>query len=67
MEYPQHPHQSMVQYPAAVMQPPVAASVTSELDMRYSRNLLQELGYPMEPVAEWFTQAMGPSSCAGLL
>jgi hypothetical protein len=69
MEYPQHPHPPMLQYPSAVMQPPGPASATSELDMRYSRNLLQELGYPsmgMEPVAEWFNQVMGPSGCAGL-
>lgn len=54
----------VVQYPAVIQ------NSASELDMRYSRSLLQELGYPpmpMEPVTEWFTQAMGPSGCAGLL
>ena len=69
MEYPQHPHPPMVQYPSAAMHPPGPASATSELDMRYSRNLLQELGYPsmgVEPVAEWFNHVMGPSGCAGL-
>ncbi|PVG02850.1 hypothetical protein CPB86DRAFT_548759 [Serendipita vermifera] len=62
------PHPPMVvQYPA-VMQG--TQSIPSELDMRYSHNLLSELGYPLmgiEPVAEWFTQAMGPSGCAGML
>jgi len=70
MEYPQqHAPPPIVPYSTAVMQPPVAASTTSELDMRYSRNLLHELGYQsmgMEPIVEWFAQAMGPSSCAGL-
>jgi hypothetical protein len=54
----------VVQYPAVI------PNSASELDMRYSRSLLQELGYapmPVEPLTEWFTQAMGPSSCAGLL
>ncbi|KAG8822965.1 hypothetical protein FRC17_009437 [Serendipita sp. 399] len=83
VEYHPHPPAThvhppvVVPYPAAVMQPPppppqahpqvAHSSIPSELDMRYSRNLLQELGYPMESVAEWFTQAMGPSSCAGLI
>jgi hypothetical protein len=56
-----HQPAMVVQYPAVI------PNSASELDMRYSRNLLQELGYPVEPVTEWFTQAMGPSGCAGLL
>ena len=72
-----HPHAvtghhppMVVQYPAAVIPAQSVSTNPSELDMRYSRSLLQELGYPsmsVEPVGEWFTQAMGPSSCAGLI
>lgn len=65
VEYGHQPTNMVVSYP------PVLQNSASELDMRYSRNLLQELGYPLmtgiEPAAEWFTQAMGPSGCAGLL
>lgn len=59
----------VVQY-SPVMQAPANQPIPSELDTRYSRNLLQELGYPamtIEPVQEWFAQAMGPSGCVGLL
>jgi hypothetical protein len=59
----------VVQYPQVIQQP-VTQSIPSELDSRYSRNILQELGYSalgIEPVGEWFTQAMGPSGCVGLL
>lgn len=82
MDYPTHGHSSMVQqqqqYPAATalqaqQQQPGGGNnshpISSELDMRYSRTILTELGYPpmgVDPVAEWFTQVMGPSSCAGL-
>lgn len=56
--------------PGVIM--PYPSVMHSDLDMRYSRSLLAELGYPqitpgMEPPQEWFAQAMGPSMSAGLL
>jgi hypothetical protein len=71
VEFAPHPHGAHP--PMVVQYPPVmqgTQSIPSDLDMRYSHNLLSELGYPLmgiEPVAEWFTQAMGPSGCAGML
>lgn len=72
MEYNQspHPHHQMVpSYPPVLHH--AGHPIASELDLRYSRTLLQELGYPamgIDPaVSEWFTQAMGPSASAGML
>lgn len=74
-----HPHAVTAHHPPMVVpyaatvipsqQTQTVTTIPSELDARYSRSILQELGYPaigMEP-AEWFTQAMGPSGCAGLI